>query len=91
MSGTAGILLLAGASAPGAPRSWTARRRARGEGLRQGLNRRDGVLAQGQDDGLLLMSVERLYVAGGLGLREGAKGERFSGNTEIGSHLIDEL
>jgi hypothetical protein len=32
-----------------------------------------------------------LYVAGGLGLRECAKGEGFSGNVEIRNHLIDEL
>ena len=68
-----------------------ASRLARGEGIRECQNRRDGVLAQGQNDGLLFMSLERLYVASGLGLREGAKGERFSGNTEIGSHLIDKL
>ena len=37
------------------------------------------------------MSLERLDVARGLGLREGAKGERFSGDTVIGSHLIEEL
>ena len=63
----------------------------RGEGLRQRLNRRDRVLAQGQDDGLLIMSLERLYVAGGLGLRERAKGEWFSGDPEIRNHPIDEL
>ena len=66
-------------------------RRTRGEELRQRLNRRDGVLAQRQEDSLLLMSLERLYVAGGLGLRERAKGEGFSGNAEIGNHRIDEL
>jgi hypothetical protein len=37
------------------------------------------------------MSLERLYVAGCLGLRERAKGERFSWNVEIGNHRIDEL
>jgi hypothetical protein len=91
MSGTEGILLLAGAPAPGAPHCWTPNRRARREGLRQRLNRRDRVLAQGQDDGLLIMRLERLYVAGGLGLRERAKGERFSGDLKIRNHLIDEL
>jgi len=91
MSGTAGILLLAGTPAPGVPHSWTPSRRARREGLRQRLNRRDRVLPQGQDDGLLIVSLEGLYVSGCLGLREGAKGVRFSGNPEIGNHLIDEL
>jgi len=91
MSGTEGILFLAGAAAPGASHSWTPNRCARREGLRQRLNRRDRVLAQGQDDGLLIMRLERLYVAGGLGLRERAKGERFSGDPEIRNHLIDEL
>ena len=91
MSGTAGILLLAGAPAPGAPLSWTPSRRARREGLRQGLNRRDWVFGQGQDDGLLIVSLERLYVADGLGLSVRAKGEWFSWNAEIRNHLIDEL
>ena len=91
MSGTAGILLLTGPPALGAPHSWTPCRPARGKGLRQCLNRRDGILAQRQTDGLLRMSVERLYVAGGLRLRERAKGEGFSRNGEIGNHWIDEL
>ena len=86
MSGTAGILLFSGA-----PLSWTTSGRTRGEGLRQHPNRRDRILAQGQDDGLLLMSLEGLYVTGRLGLRERAKGEWFSGNLEIRSHRIDEL
>ena len=73
------------------PQGWTPSRRARGEGLRQRLNSRDRVLAQGQDNGLLIMSLERLYVASGLGLRERAKGKRFSGDPEIRNHLIDEL
>jgi len=37
------------------------------------------------------MSLEGLYVTGCLGLREGAKGEWFSGNVEIRNHLIEEL
>ena len=63
----------------------------RREGLRQRLNRRDRVLAQGQDDGLLIVSFERLDVSGHLGLRERAKGKWLSGNAKIGNHLIDEL
>ena len=64
---------------------------ARGEGLRQRLNRRDGGLAQRHEDGLLPMSLECLYVAGCLGLRERAKGEGLPGYGEIWHHRIDEL
>ena len=91
MSGTAGILFLAGTPNFVVSHSWTPSRRARREGLRQRLNRRNRILAQGQDDGLLIMSLQGLYVAGGLGLRECAKGERFSGDPEIRNHRIDEL
>src|SRR5512141_1701672 len=70
MSVTADILLLAGAPASGAPHSWTLNPSAWGQEFCQGLNRRDGILTQGQDDGLLFMSLERLDIAGGLGLRE---------------------
>ena len=63
----------------------------RGESLRQRLYRRDWILAQGQENGLVTMSLERLYVAGGLGLRECAKGEWLSGDPKIWNHLIDEL
>ena len=91
ISGTAGILLLRGAPVPGASRGGAACQGLRGEGLHQLLNRCDRVLAQGQGDGLLIMSLERLYVAGGLGLRERAKGEEFAGDPEIRNHLIDEL
>ena len=91
ISGGRVILFLTGAPAFGAPHSWAPRRRARRKGLRQRLNRRDRVLAQGQDNGLLIMSLERLYVANGLSLRERAKGKRFPGDPEIRNHLIDEL
>lgn len=37
------------------------------------------------------MSVERLYIAGGLGLRESTKGKGFSRDREIGTHRIDKL
>jgi len=47
MSGTAGILLLAGAPAPGAGHGGAACWGMRGEGFRQSLNHRDRVLAQG--------------------------------------------
>src|SRR5688572_28672697 len=91
MSGTAGILLFAGAHAPGAPCCTTTSWCAKGQSLRQRLHRRDRIFTQGQDDSRLIMSVESLYVTGGLGLRERAKCERFSGNPEIRSHRINEL
>jgi hypothetical protein len=75
----------------GTPRSEALHPRAWGQEFCQGLNRRDGILAQRQDDALQFMRVECLDIADGLGLRQGAKGERFSRDTEIGSHLIDEL
>ena len=91
MSGTEGILLLAGAPALGALRKGTLNPRTWGQEFRQGLNRRNGILAQRQDDALQFMRVKCLDIADGLGLRQGAKGERFARDTEIGSHLIDEL
>ena len=50
-----------------------------------------GVLAQKQEDGLLLMSLECLYVAGGLGLRKRAKVKGLPGMLRSGNHLIDEF
>jgi len=64
-------------------------------GVREGrlcqlMNRRDGILVQRREDGLLLISVQRLHVACCLGLRKNAKDEGFSGDGEIGTQLIDE-
>ena len=91
ISGERAILFLTGAAAFGAPYGWTTSRRTRGQGLRQRLNRRDRVPAQGQDNSLLIMSLERLYVGGGLRMRERAKVEGFPRNVEFRNHLIDEL
>ena len=91
MSGTEGILLLMDTPALSAPYRGTPNCGARREELCQCLNRRDRILAQGQDDPLLIVSFERLYIAGCLGLRERTKGKWFSWNAEIGNHLIDKL
>ena len=91
MSGTENILLLASAPALRAPHRGAPSCGARREELCQRLNRRDRILTQGQDDPLLIVSFERLYIAGCLGLRERAKAKWFSRNAEIGNHPIDEL
>lgn len=91
MSGTEDILLLAGTPALRAPNGGTPNCGARCEALCQRLNRRDRILTQWQDDPLLIVSFESLYIAGCLGLRECAKGKWFSWDAEIGNHLIDEL
>ena len=85
------ILFFTGAPALAALYGWRSNRCTWREGFRERPHCRNRVLAQRHHDGLSIMRLQRLYVAGCLGPCESAKGNCCSRDREIGTHLIDEL